>query len=65
MLAVILLTCRSILFDSMGSGASLPLQPSERLHELSSHSKSFSSVDARHALKLCEMSYVLLRLRVA
>ena len=30
--------------ESMGSGVSLLLQPSERLHELSMHSKSFSSV---------------------
>ena len=28
--------------ESMGSGASLPLQPSERLHELPMLSKSFS-----------------------
>ena len=37
--------------ESMGSGASLPLQPSERLHELSMPSKSFTSVRARHALQ--------------
>ena len=39
-----------------------PLQPSERLHELSMLSKSFCSVYARHALKLCEIGCVLLRL---
>ena len=44
------------------SEASLPLQSSERLHELSMFSTSFSSVDARHDLKLYEMSCVVLRL---
>ena len=41
--------------ESMGSGPSLPLQTSARLHELSMPSKSFSSEDAPHALKLGEM----------
>ena len=50
-------------FESMGSGISSRLQPSERLHEFSLHSESFSSVDVRYALKLCMMSCVVLRLR--
>ena len=48
--------------ESMGSEASLLLQPIEVLHELSMLSKSSSSVDARHGLKQCEMSGVALRL---
>ena len=50
--------------ESSGSEASLLLQPSERLHELSMFSKSFSSVDAPHALKLDEMNCIVLWLRV-
>ena len=50
--------------ESMGSGVSLPLQPSERLNELSILPKSFSYIDARDALKLCEMSCVGLRVRM-
>ena len=46
----------------------MPQNPSERLHELSMPSESFSSVDAQHALKLlphkvifvlCAMSLLL------
>ena len=50
--------------ESMCSVVSLLLQPSRRLHELPLPSKSFSSIDARHALKLCEMSCVVLRERM-
>ena len=44
--------------EFIGSGASVLLQPSERLHELSMPSRSFASVDARHDVKLCEMRCV-------
>ena len=40
--------------EPMAQVSLLSLQPSERLHELSVPSQSFSSVGARHAIKLCE-----------
>ena len=61
-LIVLEMSCDDL--ESMCSGVSLLLQPSGRLHELSLLSKSFSSIDARHALKLCEMSCVVMRVRV-
>ena len=45
------------------TGNSWVQEPHCRWHELSMPLKSISSVDARHALQLCEMSRVVLRLR--
>ena len=54
------LKCRSMIWNPWVQGS----QAGERLHELSMPSISSSSMDDRHALKLCEMSRVVLRVRM-
>ena len=54
------LKCRSMIWNPWVQGS----QAGERLHELSMLSISSSLMDARHALKLCEMSRVVLRVRM-
>ena len=55
------LKCRSMIWNPW---VPLLLQPSERLHELSLPSNKFFAIDARHALKLYEMSCVVLWVRM-